>query len=105
MIIKEEFYKIKDKFYPCISFYGCLLGVGDKTYIFNDRIKETHYMNIHRDSLLKISSALEWETKNGILIVKGKFNEPAAINLSLVDIGDDISAKECLNSLNFFGCL
>ena len=74
-------------------------------YIFNDRIKETHYMNIHIDSLLKISSALEWETKNGVLIVKGKFNEPAAINLSLVDVGDNISAKECLNSLNFFGCL
>lgn len=105
MIIKEEFFKIKDKLYPCISFYDCLLGAGDKTYIFNDRIKETHYMNIHRDSLSKISSALEWETKNGVLIVKGKFNKPDAINLSLVDIGDDISAKECLNSLNFFGCL
>lgn len=62
-------------------------------------------MNIHRNSLLKISSALEWETKNGVLIVKGKFNKPAAVNLSLVDIGDDISAKECLNGLNFFGCL
>lgn len=105
MIIKEEFFKINDKLYPCLSFYGCLLGVGDKTCIFNDRIKETHYMNIHRNSLSKISSALEWETKNGVLIVKGKFVEPAAINLSLVDIGDDISAKECLNSLNFFGCL
>ena len=105
MIIKEEFYKIKDKLYPCISFYGCLLGVGDKTYIFNDRIKEAHYMNIHRDSLLKISSTLEWETKNGVLIVKGKFVKPAAINLSLVDIGDDISAKEYLNRLNFFGSL
>ena len=105
MIIKEEFFKIKDKLYPCISFYDCLLGVGDKTYIFNDRIKETHYMNIHIDSLLKISSALKWETKNGILIVKGKFIKPTAINLSLVDIGDDVSAKEYLNTLNFFGCL
>ena len=105
MIIKEEFFKIKDKLYPCISFYGCLLGVGDKTYIFNDKIKETHYINIHRDSLSKISSALEWETKNGVLIVKGKFNKPAAINLSLVDIGDDIIAREYLDRLNFFGCL
>lgn len=101
MVIEEEFFKIEDKIYPCISFYGCLLGVGDKTYIFNDRIKETHYMNIHRDSLLKISSALEWETKNGILIVKGKFIKPASINLSLVDFSDDISAKEYLNKLNF----
>lgn len=58
-------------------------------------------MNIHRDSLSKISSALEWETKNGVLIVKGKFVEPDVINLSLVDIGDDILAKECLNRLNF----
>ena len=101
MVIEEEFFKIKDKLYPCISFYGCLLGVGDKTYIFNDRIKETHYMNIHIDSLLKISSALEWETKNGILIVKGKFIKPASINLSLVDFSDDISAKEYLDRLNF----
>ena len=101
MIIEEEFFKIKDKLYPCISFYGCLLGVGDETYIFNDRIKENHYMNIHRDSLSKVSSALEWETKNGILIVKGKFIKPASINLSLVDISDDISAKEYLNRLNF----
>ena len=101
MIIEEEFFKIKDKLYPCLSFYNCLLGVGDETYIFNDRIKETHYMNIHMDSLSKVSSALEWETKNGVLIVKGKFNKPAAINLSLVDIGDNISAKEYLNKLNF----
>lgn len=101
MIIEEEFCKINDKTYPCISFYDFPLGVGDKTYIFNDKIKETHYMNIHRDSLSKISSALEWETKNGTLIVKGKFIKPAAINLSLVDISDDISAKEYLNRLNF----
>ena len=101
MVIEEEFFKIKDKLYPCISFYGCLLGIGDKTYIFNDRIKETHYMNIHIDSLLKISSALEWETKSGILIVKGKFIKPASINLSLVDFSDDISAKEYLDRLNF----
>lgn len=101
MIIEEEFFKIKDKLYPCISFYGCLLGVGDKTYIFNDKIKKTHYMNIRRDSLLKISSTLEWETKNGTLIIKGKFVKPAAINLSLIDISDDISAKEYLNRLNF----
>lgn len=105
MIIEEEFFKIKDKLYPCLSFYGCLLGVGDKTYIFNDKIKETHYVNIHMDSLLKISSALEWETKKGTLIIKGKFVKPDAINLSLVDIGDNISAKEYLNTLNFFGCL
>lgn len=109
MIIKEEFYKIKDKIYPCLSFYGCILGAGDETCIFNDKIKETHYMNIHRDSLLKISlcddSMMRWMTKNGSLIVKGKFIEPAAINLSLVDIGDNISAKEYLNTLNFFGCL
>ena len=101
MFIEEEFLKIKDKVYPCISFYDCLLGVGDKTYIFNDKIKETHYMNIHMDSLFKVSSALEWETKNGVLIVKGKFVEPAAINLSLVDISDDISAKEYLDRLNW----
>lgn len=99
MIIREEIFKI-DKLYPCLSFYDCLLGVGDKICIFDDRIKETHYMNIHRDSLLKIPSTLEWETKNGVLIVKGKFNKPAAINLSLVDVGDDISAKECLDRLN-----
>ena len=109
MIIKEEFFKIEDKIYPCISFYDCLLGVGDETYIFNDRIKETHYINIHRDSLFKISlcegSMMRWMTKNGSLIVRGRFVEPAYVNLSLVDIGDDISAKECLNSLNFFGCL
>lgn len=109
MIIKEEFFKIKDKLYPCISFYGCLLGVGDKTYIFNDKIKKTHYMNIHRDSLSKFSlcegSMMRWITKNGSLIVKGKFVKPASINLSLVDIGDDILAEEYLNTLNFFGCL
>lgn len=109
MIIKEEFFKIKDKLYPCISFYDCLLGVGDKTCIFNDKIKESHYLNIHRDSLFKISlyegSMMRWMTKNGSLIIKGKFVEPAAINLSLVDIGDNISAKEYLNTLNFFGCL
>ena len=74
-----------------------------------DKIKEIHYMNIHRDSLFKISlcegSMMRWMTKNGSLIVKGKFVEPAAINLSLVDIGDDISVKECLNTLNFFGFL
>lgn len=100
MIIKEEFFKITDKVYPCLSFYGCILGVG-KTCIFNDRIKETHYMNVHGDSLYKISSALEWETKNSILIVKGKLIKPVAINLSLVDIGNDILAKEYLDRLNW----
>ena len=109
MIIKEEFFRIKDKIYPCVTLYDCILGAGDETCIFNDKIKETHYMNIHRDSLFKISlcegSMMRWMTKNGSLIVKGKFVEPASINLSLVDIGDDISAKECLNTLNFFGCL
>lgn len=96
MIIEEEFFKFKDKLYPCLSFYGCLLGVADRTYIFNDRIKETHYVNIHEDSLFKISSVLEWETKNGVLIVKGKFNKPAIIHLSLVDLGNDILAKNYL---------
>ena len=66
-------------------------------------------MNIHRDSLFKISLCkgcmMRWMTKNGSLIVRGKFIEPAAINLSLVDIGDDIIAKEYLNTLNFFGYL
>lgn len=94
MIIEEEFCKIKDKLYPCISFYGCLLGVADKTYFFDDRIKETHYIDIHRDSLFKVSSVIEWETKNGILIVKGKFNKPAVINLSLVDLSNDVLVKK-----------
>ena len=94
MIIEEEFFQVKDKLYPCLSFYGCLFGVGDETYIFNDKIKETHYINIHRDSLFKISSALEWKTKNGTLIIKGKFVKPAAINLSLVDFSDDVSINK-----------
>lgn len=103
MIVEDEFIKINDSLYPCVSLYGCILGSGDNTYIFHDKIKEYHSLVIKNESFFTFHShiepfLIEWETRDGILNIKGKFTKPIKVNLALVDE----RKRKVDNMLNFY---
>lgn len=110
LLAEEGFFKLNNEIYPCIFLHDCVIGAGDNISIFNDKIKETHYLYIRKNDIRKATlfrdSFIKWTTKNGILNIKGKFVEPICLTIILVDINDnDETSKSIFHSLNFLSVI